>query len=756
MMRAVEHGRNRTRVSICSLAISTPDECFKSLSRALPISRCLLLEARGADQFVIAGHCPSGLNQDAVGSNILASRLPIAKRALQSHRPLIKRSGVKKLDTSADVDFLSLPSSADVVVVPLPLDDRSRVMVLASESGRWDRRDMALAEIMGENLILRARNKALGRDLEQRTNDTAAILDTANVLHSSLSLEVTMQHILEAISRVTGVPHSSVYLLDATRTKLIPAFKRTVGIPTQHGIFWKIKLDVMRDGFVKDIIRSKRPIVVYDADADPRCNKAIVAIFHNKSVLGLPLVMRDKVIGVVFNTTFGVPHSFSEDQVDLCFGLASSAAVAIENARLFEESQFRNEQLAALHQISLAITSQLDLRELLRSVVEHATTLLKAKAGAVALIDEINGALRFVARYNAPTILDSLSIRPGEGLTGVVAKDGKALIVNDYGSFPRAIISELDLGMSAVLAAPLKWKEQVIGVIDVFDTADSRLFNSDDVDLLERFAAQAAVAIQNARFVQEAARVEALRETARLKSEFLLMVSHELRSPLGLLRGYAAALNRNDITLTPEQRSSFLQRIDEAAVILSAMTRDILDVTKMESGQFPLKKMVFDISDTISRLIDKFKADKGDRWRFLADISGPLFVEADPAQIERVLVNLLDNATKYSDDGVEVRVRAKEESEGWVVVEVEDEGVGIAKQDVEHIFEKFYQGRSLQKQPSEGSGLGLYICKQIVEAHGGEIWVQRSDTCRSRDVEGRSKSGRGSIFAFKIPSGGVR
>ncbi len=594
-----------------------------------------------------------------------------------------------------------------------------------------------------ESAALRAENRALRQALERRANETAVILDAANALHSSLSLEVTMQRILEAISRVTGVPHSSVYLLDATGGNLLPAFKRAVGVPTQHGIFWRISLDVRRDGFVKDIITSKQPVTVYDVDTDPRCNKDVVAIFHNKSVLGLPLVTRGKAIGVVFNTTFGGFHPFSEDQVRLCFGLASSAAVAIENARLFEESQFRNKQLAALHQISLAITSRLDLPELLRSVVESAVTLLKVKAGAVALIDDRDGTLRFVGRHNAPAVLDTLAIKPGEGLTGSVARAGEALIVNDYGTFREGVLSESDLGMNAVLAVPLKWQEQVIGVIEVFDDSDSRLFDNDDVDLLERFAAQAAVAIQNARFVQEAARAEALREAARLKSEFLSMVSHELRSPLGLIRGYAAALNRSDISLTPAQRDSFLQRLDEAASLLSALTRDILDVTRMESGQFPLKKTTYDLADTIRRLVERFRVDKAERWQFSAHVAQRLLVEADPTQIERVLTNLLDNATKYSGDGANVRVRAREENGQWAVVEVEDEGIGIPRQDVEHVFEKFYQGRSLRERTPEGSGLGLYICKQIIHAHGGGIWVQ-------------SKRGKGSTFTFRIPLGGIK
>lgn len=612
----------------------------------------------------------------------------------------------------------------------------------------------AFEKLLNLLLALSIENRRLRRDLEQRANETSVILDAVNALHSSLSLEVTMQRILEAISRVTGVPHSSVYLLDATRAKLLPAFKRTVGIPSQKGIFWKVALDVQRDGFVKDVIQSKQPVVAYDADIDPRCNKDIVAIFHNKSVLGLPLVTRGEVLGVVFNTTFGELHTFAEDQVRLGFALASSAAVAIENARLFEESQFRNEQLAALHHISLAISSQLDLPELLRSVVESAATLLKAKAGAVALVDEAQRKLRFVARYNAPGACETLSLNPDEAFDGTLVIDDAVWLVDSQGGVLRRANRASSSGTASVLAVPLKWKGEVIGVIEVFDKADSRLFDRDDAELLERFAAQAAVAIKNARFVQEAARAEAMRETARLKSEFLSMVSHELRSPVGLIRGYASALNRDDMILTPEQRESFSRRIDEAASLLSEMTRDILDVARIEAGQFPVHRTVFDLEATIGRLIQRIKLDKGDRWQFVTDVTDGLLVEADPSQIERVLDNLLSNAIKYCPDGGQIMVRARvvderangvsETTDGeWVVVEVQDDGIGILKQDLSHVFEKFYQGRRRENRMPEGVGLGLYICKQLIQAHGGTIWA-------------RNKPGKGCVLSFKIPKGAAK
>ena len=259
---------------------------------------------------------------------------------------------------------------------------KRRPLWLASVRARRNRNRLS-AEVIAELAALRDENRALGQRFEQRASETSMVLDAINALHSSLSIETRMQHILAAISRVTDVPHSSVYLLDKTGNWLKPAFKRSVDIPTQHGIFWKIKLDLRRDGFVTDVVKGKQPIVVFDADTEPRCNQEVVSVFHNKSVLGLPLVTCGKTIGAVFNTTFREHHLFSDDQVRLCFDLTGYAAAAIENAQLYEESQFRNEQLAALHRISLAITSCLDLPELLHSIMESAVNLLKVKAGDV-------------------------------------------------------------------------------------------------------------------------------------------------------------------------------------------------------------------------------------------------------------------------------------------------------------------------------------------------------------------------------------
>ena len=231
--------------------------------------------------------------------------------------------------------------------------------------------------------------------------------------------------------------------------------------------------------------------------------------------------------------------------------------------------------------------------------------------------------------------------------------------------------------------------------------------------------------------------ISRLKEVERLKSDFVSMVSHELRTPLSVIKGYAATLLNPTLQLNAERQLRFLRGINDAADRLTRLIDNLLSVSRLESGRFRLNPQHFDLGEIIRRVVAGYQA-QSTRHEIVTDLGdGSLWIRADRDQLELVLANLVGNAFKYSPNGGRITVQARRQPDG-VLLHVSDEGLGISAEQVPHIFEKFFRGDAAKEGRVAGTGLGLYICKSLVEAHGGQIWVE-------------STPGRGSTFSLLIP-----
>lgn len=227
------------------------------------------------------------------------------------------------------------------------------------------------------------------------------------------------------------------------------------------------------------------------------------------------------------------------------------------------------------------------------------------------------------------------------------------------------------------------------------------------------------------------------REVDRMKSDFVSMVSHELRTPLGLIKGYSSSLVNPQLKLDEVTTRRFISGIDAAADRLNRLIENLLSVSRIESGHFRLSTQPVDLVQTVSSAVTAARAMAKEREISMEFPGGGLEVEGDRVQLELVLDNLLGNAIKYSPKAKPIRVRMEQKGD-HVEVRVSDEGSGIASHDLSNVFGKFYRVEGVHSVRTPGSGLGLYICRNIIEAHGGRIWVE-------------SKLGSGSTFAFSIP-----
>jgi RNA polymerase sigma factor (sigma-70 family) len=334
-------------------------------------------------------------------------------------------------------------------------------------------------------------------------------------------------------------------------------------------------------------------------------------------------------------------------------------------------------------------------------------------------------------------------IRLGEGATGRAGATRAPVQITDtldekeY-TFTRIRSILARLGYRSVLAVPLLVEERVLGAL-VVQRQESGTFAPEVVNLLQTFATQSALALQNARLFREIEKKSRQLEVAsQHKSEFLANMSHELRTPLNAIIGFSEVLTDRLFGELNEKQEEYLNDIYASGTHLLSLINDILDLSKIEAGRMELELTDFDLPTAIENALMLVRERAGRRsialQTNLDDRLGQ--IQADERKVRQVILNLLSNAIKFTPEGGRIDVGAVL-TDGFVAVSVRDTGIGIALDDQEKVFEEFRQvGASAKK--IEGTGLGLTLCRKFVELHGGKIWVQ-------------SELGVGSTFTFSIP-----
>jgi len=288
-------------------------------------------------------------------------------------------------------------------------------------------------------------------------------------------------------------------------------------------------------------------------------------------------------------------------------------------------------------------------------------------------------------------------------------------------------------GENARLSIPLRCGERAMGHLELHRPAE-RPFTPSESRLAQAIAQQAAVAVQNIRLLEESGKVATYRELDRLKTELLNNVSHDLRGPLTNIKAYASSLVESGPDLEPDEQTLYLRTIEEEADRLKDLLEHLLDLSRIDAGALRVDLQPVSLPRIVQQLISSLQRPE---FRFESAMPDDLFVMADGRRLRQVLSNLLENAVKYSPDGGLVRVTASER-QGEVEISVSDGGVGIPRHQWDRIFRPYQRADSGKAQDVAGNGLGLAICKGIVEAHGGRIWVE-------------SEPGAGSTFSFTVP-----
>jgi len=383
-------------------------------------------------------------------------------------------------------------------------------------------------------------------------------------------------------------------------------------------------------------------------------------------------------------------------------------------------SQQREAVVTALYALSRDIAAVPDLHSVLESVARKVTDTVEGEA--VLLLPETGGFLEVKGRSQYSK--DDFPDEPGRRVAAWVFAHGQKA---GYGTET--------LGEVTGLYLPLLTEQGVQGVLAVRLNNPESYFQPEQVRLLEAFAGLAALAVNRIKLAEKTREAETLVESERLRTALFNSLSHDLRTPLASVIGAVTGLLEEGGVYSPAARRDLLQTIQQGAITMYRFITNLLDMARLESGMLKLKKEWCDVQDIIGVAVGRLGEPLRSR-PLRIDIQHDLpLIQVDFVLIEQVLINLLDNALKYSECNSEIYVSARQ-TENRIQVAVTDIGSRIPEEDLEKIFDKFY--RIISPLQVSGTGLGLAICKGIIEAHGGEIWAENS-------------SGGGATIIFVLP-----
>jgi signal transduction histidine kinase len=402
------------------------------------------------------------------------------------------------------------------------------------------------------------------------------------------------------------------------------------------------------------------------------------------------------------------------------------------------------EELKALGEVSQAVSSTLDLETVLTSIVRHAVQLSKTDAGTIYEFDPVEGVFVPRINYGAHTdLIEALRksrLRVGDRtVIGQAAVKRTPVQIPDLAESPDYPLSYvLQAGYHALLALPLSREDRLIGGL-VVRRKEAGEFPAPVLDLLQTFASHSVLAIHNAQLFREIEEKGRELESANQhKSEFLANMSHELRTPLNAILGYSELILDNIYGAVPEKIQEVLERLAKNGHHLLNLINDVLDLSKIEAGRLTLSLNEYSMEEvvqTVSASVEALLAEKD--LELKVEVPKDITIGmGDEQRIAQVMLNLVGNAIKFTDEG-EVKIEVNVANETFLV-SVHDSGPGIAEADQHKIFDEFQQADGSGTREKGGTGLGLSISKKIIDMHGGRIWVE-------------STLGTGSIFRFTLP-----
>ncbi len=615
-----------------------------------------------------------------------------------------------------------------------------------------------LTSIFGRTVVLSAlrdisERKKAEEETVRRALQLAALNEIVKASTSSLDLDTA----LEAILRVTA----DVSKADAAMAVLGTTMGRRsarVMINTTGGSFH----DGITDADLADLLtwmaaEHEGTLLLEtseEAGGKPGALQLVEALRTAgvEQALFMPLNSGEKSIGMI---ALGARSAGTFDERDIGFYNAAGAeiGVSIENAMIYRELTAEHERLSLLYRSAQSISGELELQSLLDTTAAEAARTVGADSALVGLIEPDSRALVFKASYNLDLdVLEGLELEVDQFLGGMVVSGKKTVLIppkEKYSEEERKTFAKdpvlAKTGVDLGVVVPLIAGDKVLGVFALAQPEGAREYSTEDVLLLEAIGRQAGVAIQNARLYEETRQHLAALEKAhqelmvldRMKSDFVSTVSHELRSPLAVIEGFAKTLSEHYDRIDSETKRDSIEIILKKSIALEGLIENILDMSRIEEGRLDVSREPFDLIELCREVNDDQERIDGLHELLLEAEDSNVVVVGDREKAEVALGNLVRNALKFSPEGGRVIVSVRR-ADGMAQISVSDEGIGIEPDEHERVFDRFYQVDSSETRSFPGSGLGLYITRELVQSMGGTIRLE-------------SAPGKGSVFTFTLP-----
>lgn len=405
--------------------------------------------------------------------------------------------------------------------------------------------------------------------------------------------------------------------------------------------------------------------------------------------------------------------------------------------------EHRISYLERIVKVSQMLNSTLSLEPLLQIIIQSATELTNTEACSIMLVDKNTGELRFAEATGGVTDALRKVTVPLEGsIGGYVIRKNRPLLIRDVRGDERwhgGVDEALNFETRSILGVPLTVRDKVIGVLEVINKKTEEGFNEDDIQIASTLSAQASIAIENARLLDELQQAyRDLSEIDQIKNDFVSIASHELRTPLAVILGYATFLKDN----VKGQASEQLDIVLSSALKLRALIDDMVNLRHIQTNDLLLNRTIFSLKQLVQDITKEFSEILATKQlvlttKFIPN-DAPLNLDADPQKIYLILANLVNNAIKFTSEGGRIHINVELKGHKYWI-DVIDTGIGIPKVEYDRIFDQFYQVEPSLTRKYQGMGLGLSIAKGMIEVHKGRIWVE-------------SIVGKGSKFTVVLPT----
>lgn len=609
--------------------------------------------------------------------------------------------------------------------------------------------------------------ETMAKPKSERAEQLAALYEISSAILGTLDVEAVLKRVCDNAERLLGADGAMIteyredageFFLHTCSGSLAPALHHT--FPSEQSLSGRA-------------LNQGGPVIDNDVPGGPAGDiAAALPVPIERAIIAL-LNGQEGILGTLVCTASKDRVPFSEADGQLLSAFATQAALAVENARYYQTERARAQELELLrkqreqqiqrlhdlHAAGLAVTSDLDLGELLHRVADEARKLTRADYGALGVLNEEKTELaQFITAGMSPEQAEELGPAPTgrHGLLGSVIKEGRTIRLDAASDDPRAAgVPKGHPVPTSFLGVPVRVRGEAIGNLYLMNKAEGLAFTEQDKTIVEMLAAQAAVAIENARLFAESERLLAELEAAhRARNRLHAYVNHDLRNALHGVSLWAERLEQSASgpadSFKQDEAGEIARKILRGGSHALRLVRDVLDLARLEEGRLQTWPRRVVITDLVEAAIDAIAPEAERRTVDLA-FTEPverLELVADPDRVLQITLNLLSNAVKFSPAGGKVSLGAEAgdgqatldmtPEGGWVSIWVEDQGPGIAPEDLERAWGEFQQVNP--EDGERGTGIGLALSRQMAEHMGGALTV-------------KSDVGKGSRFTLWIPAG---